>query len=137
MALVVPNASEKTALELILNQALSLRLYSNNVTPANTDVLATYTVVAGGGYANVDLTYANWTVTAGSPTEALYASHLSFTFTGATTAPGTIYGYYIVDAGGLLVCAERFPAANVPWTPTAGALIRIRPRITLASVSGD
>ena len=136
MALVVPNGQEEKLLDLILNQSLSLRLYSNNRTPANTDAIGDYTQVSGGGYAAITLTFANWTSTAGSPTEATYASHQSFTFTGAATV-NTVYGYYIVDAAGVLLLAERFPASAVPFIPTAGALIKIRPTITLASVSGD
>ena len=137
MALVVPNGQEEKLLDLILNQSISLRLYSNNKTPANTDVVGDYTEVSGGGYAAVALTFANWVSTAGSPTEATYATHQSFTFTGASASPTTVYGYYMTDAAGVLLLAERFPAANVPFIPRTGALVRIRPTITLASVSGD
>ena len=137
MALVIPNGQEEKLLDLILNQTISLKLYSNNRTPANTDVAADYTEVSGGGYAAISLTFANWTSTAGSPTEATYATHQSFTFTGASASPTTVYGYYMLDDDGLLLLAERFPTSAVPFIPKAGALIRIRPTITLASVSGD
>lgn len=131
MTLYVPQASLATILGKILLANLTLKLYSNNVTPGASDTAATYTEVAGGGYINLPLTFANWGITPGNPAVALYNAAQDFNFTGATTTPGTIYGYFIVNAsGGLLVYAERFPAGNVPFTPGNGSLIRLTPRIT-------
>lgn len=128
MTLIVPNVAEIIAMNSFLNNALSLRLYSNNITPASGNTAATYTQVSGGGYAAKSLSFASWSVTSGDPTVALYTAQ-NFSFTGPTSAPGTIYGYYIVDSGGVLRWAERFPI--VPFTPIVGSLIRITPRIQL------
>src|SRR3990167_3121364 len=121
MAIVVPDVAEGEMLELILNQALSLKLFSNNVTLANTNTASSFTEVAGGGYASKSLTFANWIITTGSPSNGTYDSHQTWTFTGATNSPGTIYGYYITDAAGVIFYAERFPSANVPFTPKNGS----------------
>ena len=129
MTLVVPNVGEQSALNKLLNQNLTLKLFSNNITPGETDTAASYTEVSGGGYASKPLTFANWTVTPGAPTAALYNAAQDFSFTGATGAPSTIYGYYIVDGSNVLILAERFAPAVVPFTPIAGSLIRITPRI--------
>jgi hypothetical protein len=129
MTLFIPEVSEVTMLQKILNQDLYLRLYSNNVTPANGDTAASYTEVAGGGYSQFTLTYANWTITGGNPTVALYSNFQDWNFTGTTNAPGTVYGYYVVQVSdGKLVYSERFPV--VPFTPVLNSLIRIRPRFT-------
>lgn len=132
MTLYVPEASKSTMLTSILTDALTLKLYSNNYTPVAGSLAANFTVVAGGGYASLPLTLGNWTVTPGSPAVALYNAAQDFNFTGATDSPGTIYGYFITrTSGGLLLYAERFDPADVPFVPISGSLIRITPRITL------
>lgn len=129
MALVVPNITEQAVLEDFLEtEDLFLRLYSNNVTPAETDTAATFTQVTGGGYAEITLDKDDWTITPGAPTFAVQVSK-SFNFTGATNAPGTIYGYYVVNGAGVLQWEERFPGANVPFSPVLGSVINIIPRM--------
>lgn len=129
MTLVVPNVGEVLALELYLESVdLTLKLYSNNITPAETDTAATYTVVAGGGYADQVLDKDEWTIVAGAPSAGTYNFTIDFDFTGVTNAPGVIYGYFVVDAAGVLRWAERFPAGVVPFTPILNSLIRFIPR---------
>lgn len=142
MTLVVPDVGEVAMLNSILSvtasavlDPLTLKLYSNNRTPAHGDVAGDYTVVTGGGYASTALVKTNWVVSSGSPSVAQYNAFIDFNFTGATGAPGTIYGYYITDANGTLICSERFPSP--PFTPINGSLIRVKPRLTCASVSND
>jgi hypothetical protein len=134
MSLVVPNARELTILTDFLTPALTLRLYSNNRTPAGGDVAADYTEVTGGGYASKSLTFANWTLTAGTPTVGVYNAIQEWNFTGATGAPSTIYGYYVIETvSGLLKFAERFPSGSVPFTPVNGSIIRVLPRFEVES----
>lgn len=134
MSLIVTNVQEVAVLTNMLTPALTMRLYSNDKTPAGGDIAANYTEVSGGGYANKPLTLANWQFTAGGPTVALYNAVQAWVFTGATSAPGTIYGYYITrDSDGLLMWAERFPAGSLPFSPIAGSVIRVTPRITAES----
>ena len=134
MALKVPNARELEVINAFLAPALTLRLYSNDRTPAGTDVAADYTEVAGGGYASKPLTFANWGITGGDPTIALYNATQQWVFTGPTNAPGTIYGYYVIETvSGLLKFAQRFAAGVVPFTPITGSVIRVTPRITVES----
>lgn len=128
MSIVVPNVGEEVVLDKYVDEeVLTLKLFSNNVVPAETDTAATYTEVTGGGYSSKALAAGSWTVTPGNPSVATYAQQI-FAFTGPTTAPGTIYGYYVVDVLNVLRWAERFPAANVPLTPVSGSSIRITPR---------
>lgn len=131
MTLLVPSVGEVQMLTLIVTPTLTLKLFSNNKTPAAGDVASDYTVVAGGGYANQSLTFAHWGITSGNPSIALYDDFVNFNFTGSTTAPGTIYGYFIINAGGILLWAERFDPADVPFTPVNGSLISVKPRLTL------
>ena len=134
MPLVVPDAAELRALTYILTPNLTLRIFGNNATPGPLSVSADFTEIAGGGYANVPLTFANWILVSGTPSVATYPKQ-TWTFTGVINAPGTIYGYYITrDSDGLLMWAERFPVAVVPFTPIAGSVVQITPRFTGGSV---
>lgn len=129
MTLVVPNVGEVRALEYYLeSEDLTLHLYSNNVIPGEADTVATYTEVAGGGYILQTLDKDEWTIVAGAPSAGTYNFTVDFDFTAVTTAPGTIYGYYVKNAAGVLCWAERFPAGVVPFTPVAGSLIRFIPQ---------
>jgi hypothetical protein len=134
MSLVVPNALEVEILNDKLNTPLTLRLYGNNKVPAGADVAANYTEIAGGGYASLPLVFANWTITAGDPSLAVYNTTQIWTFTGVINAPGTIYGYFVTrNSDGKLMWAERFPAFNVPFTPIAGSVIRVAVRFSAQS----
>jgi len=134
MALVVPDAAEVRALQLILTLPLTIRIFGNNATPGPASVAASFNEIAGGGYANKPIVFANWAFTSNAPSYALYAKK-SWIFTGAINAPATIYGYFVTrDSDGLLMWAERFPAAAVPFTPVLGSLVEVTPKFTGSSV---
>lgn len=134
MALVVCNNGEVVALSYLVGKVTSVenldyRLYTSNITPAETDTASTYTSneAAGGGYAEKALTGASWTVTGGAPSEAAYAQQ-DYTFTGALTGNATVYGYFVTRATtGDLILAESFTA----FTPANnGDKILLTPKIT-------
>lgn len=132
MTLRIPSAGEAKLLEFMLGKSaaetLQLRLFSNNVTPGESDVLATYTQVTGGGYAAQTLTGASWVISAGDPSVAVYPQ-VTFSFTGAV---GNVYGYFIVSTtSNTVVWAERF--TDGPYNVSqSGDSIRVTPRITLS-----
>lgn len=134
MSLIVPNTVEVEVLTVRLTPTLSMRLYSNDYTPVAGSTAAAFTQVSGGGYAAKSLTFANWTITAGDPSQAVYASTQEWDFTGVTDAPATIYGYYVVRVSdGELQWAERFPSGNVPFVPINGSIIKVLPKFTAQS----
>jgi hypothetical protein len=108
---------------------LTLKLFANNVTPAQTGV--SYTEAAGGGYASKTLTNGSWTIDTGNdPSDAVYAQQ-TFTFTGALTTNPNVYGYYITDAAGTIIYAELLGS---PFTPaTNGDNLKITPKFQLSS----
>ena len=96
---------------------LTLKLFVNDITPADDDVIGDYTEASGGGYAAKTLTASEFTTsTVGGIVQCAYNTQQSFVFTGALTTNPTIYGAYIVDADGVLICAEKAAAS---YTPTA------------------
>jgi hypothetical protein len=114
MALLVPNAAENVMLQNILNKTApqngKLKLFTNNITPAEADTEATYTEAVGFGYAAITLAPGSWTITPGAPTSAAYPEQ-TFTFTGAL---GNVFGYFVVqETSGKILWAERF--SNGPY----------------------
>jgi hypothetical protein len=131
MAVVFTNAAETVALKNFLNienaETLVLKLYSNDVTPAKTDVAGGYTEVTGNGYSAKTLTPGNFVLTPGDPSTAAYPQQ-TFSFTGAA---GNIYGYFVVRATtGDLMFANRFSNAPINIANN-GDEIRITLTITL------
>lgn len=132
MPLLVPNNGEGDGLQYFVNRAapenLVLRLYTNNLTPAETDNAASYTEAAGSGYAALTLAGGTWGAPSeGAPTSIAYAEQ-TFTFSGAL---GNVYGYFMTRAtSGRIALAERFTAAPFNIT-TSGDQIKITPQITL------
>lgn len=136
--LTVPNQGEQILLDAATGKTVAtqwtLRLYSNDYSPVAGTTEANVTEVVGGGYAAIALTAASWVTTPGSPTSSAYPE-CSFVFTGATSAPGTIYGYYVTNLAGALVFAERLAAV---FSPAAnGDSVAVTPTLTLASVTSD
>lgn len=108
---------------------LTLRLFVNDVTPAQTGV--SYTEATGGGYAAKTLTNGSWTITAGNdPSDAVYAEQ-TFTFTGALTTNTTIYGYYVEDADSAVIYAERLSSSFTP--ANNGDNLAITPKFQMSS----
>ena len=134
MGLVVPDALEVEILTEKLTPALTMRLYGNDVTPSGSSSTTSFVEISGGGYAAKPLTFANWVISAGNPSVAVYNATQKWTFTGAIDSPGTIYGYYVTrDSDGKLMWAERFPNAVVPFSPQNGSVIQVLPRFSATS----
>ena len=137
MALVLSDIGADEFLKVYFNNDrptggndLTLRLFATDVTPADTHTAASYTEAAGGGYSAATLTCGSWTVTVGNdPSDAVYAQ-VTFTFTGTLTTNPSIYGYYVVDADGTLIYAEKLSA---PFTPANnGDQIKITPKFQMS-----
>ena len=133
MALLVPNNGEGDALQYFVNRAtpenLILRLYQNNITPAETDTAATYTEATWTGYSAATLTGATWGAPSeGAPSSIAYAQQ---TFTSSAGSQNqSNYGYYMVRAtSGRIALAERF--SDGPYViVNNGDLIKVTPTIT-------
>lgn len=129
MAIVITDIGKQKALEYLVGkdtttESLTLKLYSNNLSPSTDDTVSLYTEVSGNGYSDKSLTGSSWIVTDGV---ASY-SQQTWTFTGAA---GAVYGYYVVSAtSGDLIFAERFSGA--PYTvANNGDTIKVTLNITL------
>jgi hypothetical protein len=90
-------------------------LYSNNVTPAATNVIGDFTICSFGGYSQQTLS--SWGSAAIVTAGLARVIHALVTFTwDGTGSPGNIYGYIVRSGGGSLLWAERYPSA--PFVPT-------------------
>lgn len=135
MALLVPNHGEGDALRALIEYSggMTLRLFTNNITPAETDTASTYTEAAFTGYAakvlNASAAHANWTITEGAPSQASYAMQQFDSSAGSQNV--NVYGCYITrTTGGRIVLAERF--ASAPFNiQNNGDYIQVTPNITM------
>lgn len=133
MTILFCNNGEAQALRYIVNkdgltENLRYRLFTNNITPAETDTAGSYTEASGGGYASIEMIGASWTVTPGAPSSAAYAQQ-QWSFSGPLTAGASLYGYYAVRAVTLdLMFSDRFATARTPTNP--GDALRLTPQIT-------
>jgi hypothetical protein len=133
MALLVPDAGERNMLDMMLSdaspEAQTLKLYTNDISPAEGDTAATYTEASGSGYAAKSLARATWgaAATNAGVTSKAYPAQ-AFNWTGAIT----IVGYFIVKAtAGTILWAERIYSS--PGQAFAnGDSLSITPRIELA-----
>jgi hypothetical protein len=134
MGLIVPNVLEVEVLTTLLNTPLTLKIFGNNYIPIGASATANLTEIVGGGYVAKPLTFANWIITAGDPSKAIYNAAQQWTFTGPVNAPNTVYGYYVIrNSDGKLMWAERFPAGLVPLAPINGSIVRVLPEFTAQS----
>ncbi len=114
MAIFIPNVGENKMLEYILGKAsagtVTLKLYTNNYDPIATSVASSFTECTIAGYAAKSIATSDWgsVSTNGSGKAQSVVTPSDFSFTGS----GTVYGYYVVDSAGVLLFAEKFPAAR-------------------------
>jgi hypothetical protein len=134
MAGVIPDESLQYDLDQLLLASrwatAKLRLYTNNITPSTSSVVADFTEATFTGYAAITLPA--W------PASTL-ASHIatsaqaSQTFT-ITSGSQNVYGWYITDSGGThLLAAQRDPAAPVALSSTGTNTYSIQQSITAQS----
>lgn len=149
MGLILTDAGARSFLNMIFNDSwptsgtgYTLKLFSNNMTAADTDVASGYAEASGGGYVSKALSNGSWSVsTTSNPPEAVYTAQtwiFDSTLTTAVynsgssgvTATTSIYGYYIVNDNGLLLWAEQMDS---PFTPSiSGDRLTITPRFSLS-----
>jgi hypothetical protein len=95
---------------------LTVRLFTNNVTPAVTDTAASYTECALVSYAAVTLTPGSWSGSTSSGLSTYTYPTLTFNF--APYAGGvTIYGYFVTVPGLVGVLAD---VLSTPYVVPAG-----------------
>jgi hypothetical protein len=110
---------------------LTLKLFATDVTPADTSTAGSFTEAAGGGYAAITLTNGTgWVESQVGGIEQVAYAQQTFTFTGPLTTNPAIYGYYVVDADGVLVYAEK---AGATFTPANnGDTYKVTPIVQLS-----
>lgn len=135
MTLLFPQGGEIDVLNYMFNitapQTAILRLYENNITPANTDTAATYTEATFTGYAAVSLAPLTWGApVGGNPSSITYGATVNFTSSAAQSK--NVYGYYMTrTTSGVIILAERAAGAPLPIVNN-GDVIHITPVVTAA-----
>lgn len=135
MSFAIPYVGEVLMLRYILNNVSSdnarLHLYQNNVVPAPSDTLGTYSEVTTPGYVSASLTGTLWTVATLSGTSTATYPAQTFTFSTSVVAYGV---YYTNNGSTQLLWAERFEPQ--PFSiPATGGQIQINPALRLGQCS--
>ena len=120
-ALIVPDVGEVEFAKRCLYQAptdATLKLFKTNVTPAEGDTHASYTVADFTNYVDKTLTAtqsgSTWAVptTSGGATSTAYGGGTPLSWTCGASG-NTIYGYWWQNATPVLLLAEAFATARV------------------------
>lgn len=134
--IVVPDVGEVFLLRRMLYEDAdaenwTLKLFSNNVTPAEADTAGSYTEATFTNYVSKTITSSQsgstWAVptTSSGTTSATYNTAFSW----SAGSSQTIYGYFVVGAtSGTLIYAEAFGAGK---PLVSGDTLNITPRIQL------
>lgn len=135
MSLLIPTVGENKLAEFMLGKATpsnqTLKLYVNDISPADGDTAGTYTEMSTHGYASKALSMSNWTVAQNGGVAEAVNSQQTWTFTAASAV--LVYGYFVIDSSsGVLLWAERFTTSKS--IEYAGDQIIITPKITLSKV---
>jgi hypothetical protein len=131
MAFAAPDVGEILLLRYMLNNLspdnARLHLFTNAITPGESDTLSSYTEATTPGYASISLLGPTWTFSTVSGTTT--ATYPIQTFTMSTSA--VIRGYYITNnASSNLIMAESFDSGAINL-PTTGGQVQIDPAIGL------
>jgi len=129
MPILAPNDGEVALLTELLasGENWTLKLYSSNTTPAETDVAATHTVANFTGYVDKTLTRTVGASTWNTPAQTgttLETSNAKSTYGAAAqswsaTSAQTIYGYILIGATSTkLLFAERFATSVALVNPS-------------------
>ena len=129
MAGYVPDAGElnllKRSLGVSTNGDQTIKLFTNDYTPVAGSVAASFTEMSGLGYASKTLTAGSWTVTTISNVASGTYAQQTWTFTAGSSQ--VVYGYFVIDASGVILFAERFASP-----PTIPPIIKEKLQLTSA-----
>lgn len=109
--------------------SLTLRLFTNDHTPADNDVAEDYTEATFAGYSSI--TPLNWSDAVWDDVDAAISVEQVRGWVVTAPSPGQqVYGYYLTDPDGFLVYAERAIGAPTAMS-TVGVAYVVYPRVTL------
>ena len=77
---------------------LSLRLFTNNRIPSDTDLLTDYVEAVGGRYARKTLLGGRWIINEAHDQPDVYYASQTFIFNGPLDLDEVVYGYFVVDS---------------------------------------
>jgi len=137
MAIKVPDEGELLLLDEIRaffnGSNVVWQPFINDITPANSDVFATYTVPTDTGGANFNVSDFGAPSTNGAGEAEIVASNVTWTANGDGNPGELIYGYFVYETGASkVVYAERDPGAPFSFD-TLGDTYAIVPTFVLRS----
>lgn len=137
MAFVLADVGAAMLLNAALNNVwptggkdLTLKLFVSDTNPADTNVAGDFTEASGGDYSTKTLSNGSWVVADAAGIQTASYAEQTFTFNGALSGGASIYGYYVVDADGVLVCAGRLDETFTP--ANNGDTLKVTPKVQMS-----
>lgn len=134
MALTVPIVGRTKMMDLLkgaFGTTLRFKLYQNNYTPDANSIISSFTEATFDGYTFLNETVWNASALDGSNRGVSQGGTLTWTKSAGATG-NNIYGYFVTDASGNLLWAERGPAAPYPMT-TVGQTFQLGPQFSFTT----
>lgn len=135
MTVKVGNAAELIFLtDLIANtlNGTKLKLFQNNHTPVDADVLSDYTECTFTGYAAITLN--SWSAAFTNVGNKAETDETLRTFTAGTIGTSNnVYGYYVTDAAGTHLLFAELASGGPYAINTTGQTFSVQPKFTLNS----
>lgn len=110
----IPDLGLKEKLQSLRDNLLAgcaLKLFQNNITPGPSDVTGTYTECTFSGYSAQTLSDLGLALLSGSTAQVTSGIH-TFTHNGGGIS-NSVYGWYCVSAGGVLIASSRNGAGPI------------------------
>lgn len=107
---------------------VTLRLFTNNFSPAHNDAIGSYNQCTDGSYSGIVLTGSTWTLNSITNGKSVSYAGQTFNFAGANS----LYGWYMTDAGNTIVIAAGNFAGTLPIAiPSGGGTYTVTPTLPL------
>jgi hypothetical protein len=131
--IVIPRGAEvkfQDAITTALLTAAKIKLFQNDVNPNPNTVIGDLTEATFSGYLAATATWGATFLNSDGKAEADAPSHMFARAAGATS--NDIFGYWVEDAAGNLLFAERFAGAPIPMAVVTDAIVLLS-RFTFGS----
>lgn len=114
----------------LLSRDLQLKLYTNDYVPTKNSLSSDFVELVDANYVYLPLPGVRWSVSdvLGTLTATFLDIH-QYLFTTAFAGGAKIYGYFVVDATGVLVFSERATSAYTPLI--SGVRYNVAPKFSI------
>jgi len=131
MAGVISNEGEINVLKRLVNQTLKVRLFKNDIIPSDGTVLGSFNQATFPGYAEKTINGGMSPPATDLDGKGSTTSGNCIWTRGVGAGSETIYGYYVVTSGGVLLWAQRRSTGGISIGVVPGQTYSVIPKYTM------